>query len=284
MSQNPQALEKIEKLPFAALMFPFATIEAIGVRILSSFVNTSNPKPKAKDQISSPSSIPAITRNLHYVVADRAYNSEVLGHRVSFYHYYTDRMIRIVCRELRHLKPIEFTPEIAEKERLVFDIDGAIQWIRKNGLEAASANAMLPMPPTSPAKNIRAAAKSDVAVDSNKTAAVFSEKKNVQLNIVPATGNKGLPFTGHIVSFGIVKRTGMQDKKPYVTYAMKLQSESGAYEKEFIGEHLSDLVEQMDLVEGQLIRIQLLGKHHFEVEVDGQMEKRSRNHFAIKLL
>lgn len=284
MSQNPQAPEKIEKLPFAALMFPFATIEAIGGRILSSFVNMSNPKPKEKDQISSHSSMPAITRNLHYVVADRAYNSEVLGHRVSFYHYYVDRMIRIVCRELRHLKPIEFTPEIAEKERLVFDIDGAIQWIRKNGLEATAVNAMPPTPHTSPAKNIRAVAKSHVAIDSNKAPAMSSEKNNAQLNIVPSIGNKGLPFTGHIASFGIVNRTGMQDKKPYATYAMKVQSESGAYEKEFIGEHLSDLVEQMELVEGQLIRIQLLGKHHFEVEVGGQIEQRSRNHFAIKLL
>lgn len=284
MSQNPKPLEKIERLPFAALMFPFATIEAIGGRILSSFVNTSNPKPTEKDKIYSHSSIPAITRNLHYVVADRAYISEVLGQRVSFYHYYADRMIRIVCRELRHLKPIEFTPEMAEKERLVFDIDGAIQWIRKNGLDTAAVNAMMPIPQTLPAKTIRAATKSHVAVDSNKAAPVVSDKKNAQLNIVPVIGNKALPFTGHIVSFGIVNRTSMQDQKPYVTYAMKIQSESGAYEKEFIGEHLSDLVEQMDLIEGQLIRIQLLGKHHFEVEVGGKMEKRSRNHFAIAVI
>lgn len=284
MSQNLQPLEKVEKLPFAALMFPFATIEAIGGRILSSFVNMSKPKPKEKDQISSHSSIPAITRNLHYVVADRAYNAEVLGHRVSFYHYYADRVIRIVCRELRHLKPIEFTPEMAEKERLVFDIDGAIQWIRKNGLDAVTVNAMAPMQKRPAAKNIRVATTKHVAAENNKAAAVVGDKTNAQLRIVPAVGNKGLPFTGHIVSFGTVNRTSMQDQKPYVTYAMKLQSESGAYEKEFIGEHLSELVEQMDLVEGQLIRIQLLGKHHFEVEVGGKMEKRSRNHFAIALI
>jgi hypothetical protein len=32
------------------------------------------------------------------------------------------------------------------------------------------------------------------------------------------------------------------------------------------------------------VRLQLLGKHHFEVEVDGRMQPRSRNHFAIETL
>ena len=65
---------------------------------------------------------------------------------------------------------------------------------------------------------------------------------------------------------------------------MTLRSETGSYEKQFIGEHLADLVTDMDLREGQLVRLQLLGKHHFEVEVNGKMEPRNRNHFAIETL
>ena len=62
-----------------------------------------------------------------------------------------------------------------------------------------------------------------------------------------------------------------------------MRTETGLYEKHFIGEHLADLVTDLGLREGELVCL-LLGKHHFEVEVNGKMEARSRNHFAIETL
>jgi hypothetical protein len=287
MSLNFQAPQKSDGLAVSLLAFPFIVIEAAGSRVMAALTKKSNHRPKAQAP-SAPTqkSVPDITANQQYMIADRVFSARVRDRNVSFYQYFAANVIRINCRELRHLKPIDFTPAVAESAALVYDIDGAIQWVRKNGLESDPATRGPSKAESRPNKGTgQTLAPAGAPEDQSKTAkSAVPTASTTPMNIVPATGNKSAPFTGRIVSFGITKRTGVGDKKPYTTYAMKLQSESGAYEKEFIGEHLSDLVTDMGLYVHQLVRIQLLGKHHFEVEVDGKMQSRSRNHFEIQPL
>lgn len=284
MSLNPQAPQKPNGLAVALLAFPFVALEAAGSRIASAFNKKAPSQPKAVPAPAFEQRLPDITANQQYMIADRVHSAEVNGRKVSFYQYHAAGVIRISCRELRHLKPIEFTPALAESAALVYDIDGAIQWVRKNGLESEAAKRAAP---TSRSKAAPPPAQADAPpLDVNevpaKAKAAAPAAAPIAGNLVPATGNKSLPFTGYIVSFGTTQiKNGI---KPYTTYAMTIRSETGSYEKQFIGEHLADLVTDLSLREGQLVRIQLLGKHHFEVEVHGKMEPRCRNHFAIETL
>ena len=276
MSLIPQAPKKPGDLAFTLLNFPFETIERVGARIAAAII-TSKPQQVVSPAEQSGNTLPDVTANQQYTIADRVHITEVRGRKVSFYQYHPAKVIRISCREMRGLKPIAFTPAIAEAASLTYDIDGAIQWVRENGLESKPVERAIAKAAVKAAKS--SAPEAEQPASTSKS--VPPGAAVVPLNIVPAAGNKSAPFTGRIVSFGITKRSGGGDKKPYMTYAMKLQSESGAYEKEFIGEHLSDLVTELALKEGQLVTLQLLGKHHFEVEVGGKMEARSRNHFTI---
>lgn len=286
MSLDPQAPKKSGDLAYSLLTFPFDTLEAIGSRIAAAFTSKSKQQPKEPQPAPAGERIPDITANLQYMIADRAYSAEVCGRKVSLYQYHAAKVIRILCRDLRHLKPIDFTPDIADGAALVYDIDGAIQWVRKNGLESETVKRAVSKAPNVASKG---AAKTqspsrDVEEDPAKAKQVApAALSSACLNIIPATGNKSTPFTGKVVSFGTttIKSEG---RKSYTTYAMTLRSETGSYEKQFIGEHLADLVADMGLHEGQLVCLQLLGKHHFEVEVNGKMEARSRNHFAIETL
>lgn len=283
MSLNPQAPRKGEGLAVTLLSLPFIALDAAGSRIAAAITKKSPQAPKAEPVAPASKRMPDITANLHYAVADRVCSAQVRGRQVSFFHYFSAQVIRISCRELRHLKPIEFTRSVADAEALVFDIDGAIEWVRKHGLESPAVK-RTPAKPAQQEKS-RVEPSAQASAESSQAKEGASARAPVsQLNIVPETGSKGVPFTGRIVSFGITKRSGGQGKQPYMTYAIKLQSESGAYEKEFIGEHLSELVTELSLKPQQLVRIQLLGKHHFEVEVEGKMQARSRNHFSITVL
>jgi hypothetical protein len=286
MSLTPQAPKKSEDIAFSIVTFPFVALEAVGSGIAAAFTGKFKRQPQEQHAAPADERIPDITANPQYSVADRVCSADVRGRRVSFYQYHAAKVIRITCRELRHLKPIDFTPAIAEGAAVVYDIDGAIEWVRQNGLESEAVKRTAAKAPQRPVSGSGQTQSPPWDVDEKpaKAKPATSAASTEMLNIVPAAGNKSAPFTGRIVSFGITKRTGVGDKKPYTTYAMKLRSESGTYEKEFIGEHLSDLVTEMSLVEGQLVRLQLLGKHHFEVEVDGRMQPRSRNHFAIETL
>jgi len=281
MSLNPQAPKKPDDFAFALLSFPFDTLEAIGSRIAAAF--TSKTKQQLRNAEPAPASerVPHITANQQYMIADRVHRTEVRGRNVSFYQYHVAQVIRISCRELRHLKPIDFTPTIAKGAGLVYDIDGAIQWVRQNGLEATAAKQAAT---NEASRASKAVAKTPEAKDEPvKAKPVPPSSTSASLNIVRATGNKSMPFTGKIVSFGITQIKS-EGRKPYSTYAMTLRSETGSYEKQFIGEHLADLVTDLGLREGQLVCLQLQGKHHFEVEVNGKMEERSRNHYSIETL
>lgn len=281
MSLNPQAPKKPDDFAFALLSFPFDTLEAIGSRIAAAFTSKFKQQPRNAKSAQAGERIPDITANQQYMIADRVHRTEVRGRNVSFYQYHAAQVIRISCRELRHLKPIYFTPTIAEGADLVYDIDGAIQWVRQNGLEATVANQAATKEESRASK--AAARTPEVKDDPIKAKPVPPSSASAPLNIVRATGNKSMPFTGKIVSFGITQIKS-EGRKPYSTYAMTLRSETGSYEKQFIGEHLADLVTDLGLYEGQLVCLQLQGKHHFEVEVNGKMEERSRNHYAIQTL
>jgi hypothetical protein len=275
MSLDPQAPKKPDDLAFALLSFPFDTLEAIGSRIASAFARKSKQQPQ--DAVPAPvsESVPDITPNQHYMIADRVHRTEVSGRNVSFYQYHATQIIRIICRELAHLKPIDFTPAMADGAALRYDIDGAIQWVRQNGLKLNA-----PTPAPAPRASKALSKPSDAKAEPVK---VHTAAPAAPLNILPATGNKSLPFTGKIVSFGITQIKS-EGRKPYSTYAMVLRSETGGHEKQFIGEHLADLVTDMSLNEGQLVRVKLDGKHRFEVEVNGKMEERCRNHYSIVIL
>lgn len=277
MSLNPQAPKKPDDLAFTLLSFPFDTLEAIGSRIASAFARKSKQQSKVAALPHVGESVPDITPIKQYMVADRVHRTEVRGRNVSFYQYHAAQIIRITCRELAHLKPINFTPAIAEGAALRYDIDGAIQWVRQNGLETN------PAKPTPPAPSPRASKALSKPSDVKEEPIKVKTAATSALNIIPATGNKSVPFTGNIVSFGVTQIKS-EGRKPYSTYAMVLRSETGAHEKQFIGEHLADLVTDMGLYEGQLVRLKLEGKHRFEVEVSGKMEERSRNHYAIETL
>lgn len=281
MSLNPQAPKKPDDFAFALLSFPFDTLEAIGSRIASAFTSKSKQQPKESESAQVVERMPDITANQQYMIADRVYRTEVRGHNVSFYQYHAAKLIRITCRELRHLKPIDFTPVIAEGAALVYDIDGAIQWVRQNGLESKAAKRAAPSAaPPATEDAVKTTESKDSVVYAKPT---VSAAEAVPLNITPATGNKSTPFTGYITFFGTTE-IKIEGRKPYSTYAMTLQSETGTYKKQFIGEHLADLVADLGLREGQLVRLQLLGKHHFEVTENGKVEHRSRNHYAIQTL
>lgn len=283
MSLNPQAPKKPDDFAFALLSFPFDTLEAIGSRIASAF--TSKSKQQTKEMVSAAAvageCVPHVTANLQYMVADRVHRTEVRGRNVSFYQYHAAQVIRITCRELRHLKPIDFTPAIADGAGLVYDIDGAIQWVRQNGLEATAVKQAASKEAGRASKP--AAKTADVKEEPARVKPVAPAAATAPLNIVRATGNKSMPFTGRIVSFGITQIKS-EGRKPFSTYAMTLRSETGAYDKQFIGEHLADLVTDLGLREGQLVCLQLQGKHYFELEVNGKMEERSRNHYTIQTL
>jgi len=286
MSLDPQAPKKSGDLAYSLLTFPFDTLEAIGSRIAAAFTSKLEQQPKEPQPAPAGERIPDITANLQYMIADRAYSAEVCGRKVSLYQYHDAKVIRILCRDLRHLKPIDFTPDIADGAALVYDIDGAIQWVRKNGLESETVKRAV-LKTTNPTSKSAAKTQSPTGNVGEETAKAKpvtpAAASSARLNVIPATGNKSAPFTGRIASFGTTKIKS-EGRKPYTTYAMTLRSETGSYEKQFIGEHLADLVANIGLHEGQLVCLQLLGKHHFEVEVDGKMEARSRNHFAIETL
>lgn len=275
MSLIHQAPKKSDGLAVTLLAVPFLALQAFTGQVAAAFNRKSS-----QHSTAAALPVPDVTPNQQYEIADRVCIAEVRGQKISFRQYFAANVIRITCRDMRHLKPIEFTPAIADGAALTYDLDGAIQWVRKNGLESDAAKRAA----SKPNRPEKGAAKAQAPARVEEPAAATPATTAVSPNsrIVPATGNKSAPFTGRIVSFGITKRT--VDKKTFSTYAMKLQSESGTYEKEFLGEHLSDLVTDLKLEEGRLVRLRLLGKHYFEVEVDGKMEERNRNHYEIVTL
>lgn len=273
MIPNPREMKKSDEAAIFLLALPYLALKSAG-RFIMKAANMQITTKAESPPAAIPESAPAITANPTFTVADRVHSSNIHGKKFCFFQYFSTDVIRVTSRGTGVVREEIFTRSIAAENSLVFDIDGAIEWIRTSTPSRGPAPAAKqPSPRKVEAK--RAPGAKELA----PAPAPVSES-----TIVPPPANKAKPFTGNILFFGEVERTGTKDKKPYMTYSIKLQSESGSYEKEFIGEHLAELVTKHDLEIGMLVKLQLLGKHHFTVVVDGKSEPRSRNEFALTVL
>jgi hypothetical protein len=243
---------------------------------------------------------PAATPFATLVPANRVCSTEIGGQRVNFYQYFDAKVIRASCRANRILQEAMFTPAIAEECGIAFDLDGAIQWIWErgfNGPRAQSVKKASPQQPSpvanadidqvappfdEPINSVPMARPGAVKAKGQKPAPSASAQTFVH-TLVPADERQGRPFRGRILNFGEETRPARGEQKSYVTYVLRMESESGQYAKDFIGEHLDELVQQHNLSVGQLVTVQLVGKEHFEVEVNGKLEPRKRNHYSIKV-
>lgn len=272
---NPREMKKSDEAAIFLLAFPYMALISAGRLIMKAAnmkIGTKAESPPAE----IPDSTPAITANPTFNIADRVHSANIHGKKFCFFQYFSTDVIRVTSRGTGAMREELFTRSIAAENSLVFDIDGAIEWIRTSTPSRGPAPAAKQLSP----RKVEAKR----APGAKELAPAPAHVPAVESTIVPAPANKAKPFTGNILYFGEVERTGLNDEKPYITYSIKLQSESGSYEKEFIGEHLAELVAKHDLQVGMLVKLQLLGKHHFTVVVDGKTERRCRNEFALTVL
>lgn len=303
MSTTTQALTRGETVAVAALAMPYMVIKTAGRLIGRSLTRNpvvAQPAPPTPAPAAVQPQGPAASPFTALVPANRVCSTEIGGQKVNFYQYFDARVIRASCRANRILQEAMFTPAIAEESGIAFDLDGAIQWIRERGFNGALAQSVKKASPQqrSPVPSADAdqiAPPFDEPIKSAPTALPGAVKAKGQKpapsapaqtfvhTLVPADERQGRPFRGRILNFGEETRPGRGEQKSYVTYVLHMESESGQYTKDFIGEHLDELVQQHNLSVGQLVTVQLVGKEHFEVEVNGKMEPRKRNHYSIKV-
>lgn len=220
-----------------------------------------------------------------YRVADR-----VLGHlygnmKVSFYQYFREHRIVAIGRKNGFLKEKVFTPEIAYACDVSFDMDGAIAWIRKTGFADVGIGRSEIVPPWEDYPEDQQVARPEPCAEKPKPQAVPT-KVEAKAPVLVAQPNpkKSRPFTGKIIEIGETKRPGRDGRPPFTTFLIKLRSESGNLEREFLGEHLGELTEEHSLKKGDLVKLQLLGRERFTVTIDGQDEERTRNTYAIEVI
>lgn len=236
----------------------------------------SHQKPLQQQKAGTPAA--TITSNPKFLIADRVFSTTMGSLKVCFYQYSSMQVIRVVARKGKCAKEVHFTPAIANKLNVPYNIDSANTWARTVGFREA----MLASAPV--------AVKEPVEVDSN---IIEMEPATPTPSVTPAPApalktesltSKNRPFTGKILSMGETLRPGRGNNPPYTTYAVKLQSEYGGLEKEFIGEHLAELIESTSVKVGDLVRLQLLGRNKFEVLVGGKSESRTRNEYKLEII
>lgn len=296
MSRNFQPLSSNEQVAVNLITLPFR-VASNAVDFIKGGLARAKPVAKPASQapaqtVAQAASAAAPSNTL--IVADRVCSAMIAGQSVSFFQYVQAKVIRISSRVNRRHLEANFTPAIADECGIAFDLDGAIQWIRERGFPSP-ANAVKggrqareakpdgepdAAPPfDAPFKSSRKA-----GPGSGRTAAAADKGAETEQprTLIPAAANKGRPFTGRITFAGEEKRYGAPGEKPYVTYVVKLESESRSFVKDFVGEHLGELVAQYKVKIGDLVTVQLLGREHFSVVVDGRTEERRRNHYSIK--
>lgn len=299
MSHIPPALTKGETFAVAVLTMPYMVIKTAGRLIERSLTRNPAAAPPAPAPTAAQSPPPAVAPSIAFVAADRVCSVEVNGQKVNFYQYFAAKVIRASSRANRRLQEASFTPTIAEECGVAYDLDGAIEWIRERGFDGArpqpvkqvskhrnieqADGAELANPPFDAPYTSPAAAHPGVAKARGQKPTPSAPVETPIHTLVPVDDRQGRPFRGRILNFGEETRAGRGDAKPYVTYVLKMESESGQYTKDFLGEHLSELVEQHGLQIGQPVTVQLVGKEFFDVEVNGKMEPRRRNHYSIKV-
>lgn len=302
MSLTPQALTRGESIAVAALAMPYMVIKTAGRligRILARNSAAAQPAPPAPASAAVQPQVPSVSPSTALVAANRVCSAEIGGQNVNFYQYFEAKVIRASTRANRRLQEATFTPAIAEECGIAYDLDGAIEWIRERGFGSARTQSLRNGPqhnnPEQPdgvelfAPQVDAPFKSapmtrpDTAKVKGQKPVPSAPAQPFMHTLVPADERQGQPFRGRILNFGEDTRPGRGDQKPYVTYVLKMESESGQHTKDFIGEHLDELVQKYNLSAGQLVTVQLVGKEHFEVELNGKMEPRKRNHYSIKV-
>lgn len=301
MSRNPTDLTSGQRAGASLISIPFVAL-ITAASLVRKGVAMAKPAPKAAPAPPAPvvrePATPHITPNTTYAVADRVCRAEVRGQQISLYQYYSAKKIRVCARINRVPHEAVFTPAIATECAIAYDFDGAIQWIRERGFNGASRQVAHGTPARTPSAPMGDEvddppfdppykSPSRAGASRQKPAAPKAQQAGAagtQSTLVPVEGNKGKAFTGRIAWFGEETRPGRPGEKPYETYVMKVDSESGGFTKDFIGEHLAELVVQHRLRVGQLVTVQLVAKEHFTVEVNGKPEERRRNHYSIKTL
>lgn len=257
------------KEDFAALVItaPFTfciKIAQLSNRAITSFRNRPSAPPPVAPAIIIPQ--PVVTANAPFTISDRTHKQSFGSLKVSFYQYVKLRHIKIVGMKDGKRKEKFYTPEIARKSAVPYSMESAINWVREVGFK----------------DDISAPVVASASVNSTPIAKSTEVAAPVQ-KIVHAepVGAKTRPFTGKIVSMGIVQRKGQPGKKDYEIFQIKLEAQYGGVEKEFSGEHLAELAEEMSLKPGQLVTIQKLGFFPFAIIVNDKEEQRSRNHFSV---
>lgn len=302
MSLTPQALTSGESIAVAALAMPYMVIKTAGRligRILARNSAAAQPAPPAPASAAVQPQVPAVSPSIALVAANRVCSAEIGGQNVNFYQYFEAKVIRASTRANRRLQEATFTPAIAEECGIAYDLDGAIQWIRERGFGGARTQSLKKGPQHHDPEQPDGAELFEPQVDAPFKSAPMTRPGTAKVKgqkpvasapaqpfmhtLVPADERQGRPFRGRILNFGEDTRPGRGDQKPYVTYVLKMESESGQHTKDFIGEHLNELVQKYNLSAGQLVTVQLVGKEHFEVELNGKMEPRKRNHYSIKI-
>lgn len=275
MNPQPPETKRADEVAVFLLALPYLALKCAGRMIMKAASPKISTPPESLPEVIQ-DKLPAITPKPLYNIADRVHSSLIFGKKFCFYQYFAPEVIRVTSRGTGVLREEFFTPAIAAENSLLFSIDGAIEWVR--GAQPSKFGQVDPKP--------KRKEKDCVKVEPAVLAKLAPAPAVVPSDstIVPPPANKAKPFTGHILFFGEVERTGLHDKKPYITYAVKLRAESGLYEKEFIGEHLAELVSTHMLKIGMLVKLQLLGKHHFTVVVDGKTQHRSRNEFGLTVI
>lgn len=303
MSLPPQALTKGEAFAVAALTMPYMVLQSAGRligRTLSRTPVAAATAPAAPAPAAVKPQAPTVAPSTAFTVANRVCSADIGGLKVNFFQYFDAKVIKVSCRANRRLQEGTFTPAIADECGIAYDLDGAIQWIRERGFGGArvqsdktssqerrgavqSNDADLSAPPFNEPYKSPPMARPGLAKPRSQKPASTGAAEPFTHTLVPADERQGRPFRGRILNFGEETRPARGDQKAYVTYVLRMESESMEYTKDFIGEHLQELVEKNGLSIGDLITVQLVGKEHFQVEVNGKMEPRKRNHYSIKV-
>lgn len=296
---HPQAHSKSDALIISVLALPFMAFHKAGSLIGRSLSRSTEATPPAPPELppAAAQSQPAVAPTFNpHVPANRVCSANIDGQNVNFYQYFNAKVIRISCRANRRLQEATFTPAIADECGTAFDLDGAIQWIRERGFSGQRPHAGragspqqrddtdLVAPPFDEPYKSRSMARPGMGKAKGQQAAEESGAAQPFVHpLDPVPEHQGRPFRGRIQFFGEETRPGRGQEKSYRTYVLRMESESRAYTKDFLGEHLGELVEKHQLQLGQLVTVQLVGREHFQVEMNGKMEDRRRNHYSIRV-
>lgn len=249
-----------------------------------------------------------------FLIADKVFSKPCKTFTICFQQYNKLRIIRATARKDGITKELIFTPAIAAARGVVFDMQSAVEWVSEIGFKGvrptnylsspsathaapAAVAAPSPLPPAFQEEAFRPqSAPTPEAPPPRQTppprqapppvAPTPQRRQNMASSphvLQPGKGAKP-PFEGVIVSMGSIERAGFNGKPGYTTYAITVRKKYSGIEQEFAGEHLAELASELDLETGNNIRIQLLGKARFTVDVRGKTEERTRNEYSIEVL